>query len=338
MALAATARFFRIVGTICYILGRGFRNGNIINPLVFFRPRERTVAVINLMWDEIDELVKGLAARLPGDSCCWGVPRGGSVVAAMLRSNHGVKITADWSEATVAVDDIIDSGRTAQHVWNRHGLKIEALMVKETTDWIVFPWEGTELSEDAENTVTRFLQQIGENPNRPELERMPKRVVKYWDRLFCGYRHVDDEISELLRNGNGGPPPLSDRDGMVCLPGIPYLSSCEKHLLPFFGTAHVGYLAAANGAYPAGVPKLVYALSRRLQLQDRLTGQICEALESRTDGAAVRLVGNYLCPMVRGKAEWETMSETTAFAGKFGNDPELQTRFLNICRQEAVFR
>ena len=259
-------------------------------------------------------------------------------MASMLRSNHGINITADWAEATVAVDDIIDSGRTAQYVWNRHGLKVEALIVKETTDWIVFPWEGTELSEDAENTVTRFLQQIGENPNRRELERMPRRVVNYWERLFSGYRYGVDEISELFRNGNGGPPPVPEQDGMVFLPGIPFVSSCEKHLLPFFGTAHVGYVAAAHSVYPADVPMLVYALSRRLQIQDRLTGQICETLESRTEGAAVRLVGNYLCPMVQGRIDRQTVSETTAFAGRFGDDQRLQDRFLSLCRQQADTR
>ena len=293
------------------------------------------MAVINLTWEEIDELVRGLASRLPVNSRCWGVPRGGSVVAAMLRNNHGINITADWTDATVAVDDIIDSGRTAQYVWNRHGLKVEALIVKETTDWIVFPWEGTELSEDAENTVTRFLQQIGENPNRRELKGMPRRVVSYWERLFSGYRYGVDEISELLRNRNGAPAALAEQDGLVFLPVVPYVSSCENHLLPFFGTAHVGYVTTGCRANIAGVPKLVYALSRRLQTQERLTGQICESLESRTEGAAVRLMGNYLCPMVHGRIDRQTVSETTAFAGKFRDDQELQDRFLSLCRQQS---
>lgn len=290
---------------------------------------------MNLTWDEIDRLVEALAARLPENSCCWGVPRGGSVVAAMLRSNHGINITADWTEATVAVDDIIDSGRTARHVWDRHGLKVEALIVKETADWIVFPWEGTELSEDAENTVTRFLQQIGEDPNRRELERMPRRVVNYWERLFSGYSYGVDEISELLRNGNGSPSPAPGQDGMVFLPGIPYVSSCEKHLLPFFGTAWVGYVATVDRPHPANVPMLVNALSRRLQVQDRLTGQICDSLASRTEGAAVLLVGNYLCPMVQGRLDRRAVSETTAFVGRFRDAPELQHRFLALCRQQA---
>ena len=296
------------------------------------------MAVINLTWDEIDDLVGRLANRLPANSRCWGVPRGGSVVAALLRSNHGVSITADWTEATVAVDDIIDSGRTAKYVWNRHGLKVEALIVKETTDWMVFPWEGTELSEDAENTVTRFLQQIGEDPNRRELERMPRQVVNYWARLFSGYRIGGEEISGSLREDASGAAPVHRDDGLAVLSGIPYVSSCEKHLLPFFGTALVGFIESADHPFPGNVPGLVYALSRRLQIQDRLTGQICRALSSGNEGVEVRLVGCHLCPMVQGRSDRETVFETASFAGKFENHPDLQNRFLAMCRQESAFR
>ncbi len=291
------------------------------------------MAVINLTWEEIDELVAGLASRLPEGSRCWGVPRGGSVVAAMLRSNHGIDITADWTEASIAVDDIIDSGRTARQVWKKQGLKVEALIVKESTDWIVFPWEGTELSEDAEQTVMRFLQQIGENPNRPELERMPRRVVNFWERLFSGYRFDRDELADLML-GDGPAPDDTHEDGMVVLQGIRYVSACENHLLPFFGVAHVGYLPNSEKGSPGDITKLVDALSRRLQLQERLTGQICEVLEGRTYGAAVLLEGNYLCPMVQGRNDRQSTFVTTAFAGGFEGDSELQDRFLRISRRE----
>ena len=295
------------------------------------------MAVVNLTWEDIDGLVAGLASRLPPGSRCWGVPRGGSVVAAMLRSNHGIDITADWTEATVAVDDIIDSGRTAQQVWKRQGLKIEALFVKESTDWIVFPWEGTELSEDAEQTVTRFLQQIGEDPNRPELERMPRRVVNFWEKLFSGYRFDRDDLAALMQ-GDEPAPDAAHENGMVVLQGIRYVSACENHLLPFFGVAHVGYLPNGEARSPGDITKLVDALSRRLQLQERLTGQICEVLEGRTNGAAVLLEGNYLCPMVQGRNDRQSTFETTAFAGGFERDTELQSRFLRMSRQEPAAR
>ena len=293
------------------------------------------MAVINLTWTEIDELVGQLAHRLPPDSCCWGVPRGGSVVAALLRSNHGISITADWTEATIAVDDIIDSGHTAQQVWKRQGLKVEALIVKESTDWIVFPWEGTELGEDAEHTVTRFLEQIGEDPKRPELERMPRRVVNLWERLFSGYQYSIDDLPDLIGSGgtgSNGSHPIGD---VVVPPGIPFVSSCEKHLIPFYGRVRVGYVASNSHGDPENIPKLVDILSRRLQVRERLADQICRALEERTKGAAVLLEANYLCPMVRGRTDSSETSEITAFGGVFKDSEELQDRFLQFVKQEV---
>ena len=291
------------------------------------------MAVINLTWDEIDRLVDGLAGRLPPNSCCWGIPRGGSVVAALLRSGHGVNITADWTEATIAVDDIIDSGRTAIEVREKHGLRTEALIVKETTDWVVFPWEGTELSEDAQHTVTRFLQQIGENPNRAELERMPRRVVNFWEKLFSGYQCSDDDIAYLLRGGDSLQEGSIFDDEMIVLPEIPYVSSCENHLLPFFGVARIGYLPRERQSCLGDVPKLVDVLSRRLQVQDRLTHQICNFLEGTTEGAAVLLRGNYLCPMVQGRGDRRSTWESTAFSGRFRDGANLRERFLTLSRQ-----
>jgi GTP cyclohydrolase I len=296
------------------------------------------VAVINLTWDEIDHLVDGLASRLPAGSCCWGVPRGGSVVAALLRSNHGITITADWTKATIAVDDIIDSGRTAQQVWKRQGLRVEPLMVKENTDWIVFPWEGNELSEDAEHTVTRFLEQIGEDPNRPELEQMPRRVVNFWEKLFSGYRYGESDIVELLWKESPSPQPAARENDLIVLPGIYYISSCEKHLLPFHGVAHVGYMPDRKQGPPGDVSTVVDVLSRRLQMQERLTQQICSVLEDRTDGAAVLVEGNYVCPLVKGSKNGngrQAIRETSAFTGRFRENMELQDRFLRLSRQSS---
>jgi GTP cyclohydrolase I len=251
----------------------------------------------------------------------------------MLRSNHGISITADWTEATVAVDDIIDSGRTAEQVWKKQGLKVEPLIVKDTTDWIVFPWEGTELSEDAEHTVTRFLQQIGEDPNRPELERMPRRVVRYWEKLFSGYSYANDELPVLVQEETVASRLSRTVDGMVLQTDIPFVSSCEKHLLPFFGVAHIGYLPGEDENPPKDVSRLVDVLARRLQVQERLTHQICDVVQRGTEGAAVLLKGNYLCPLVQGRNDRQSTLETIAYAGRFKEDTALQGRLLSLYGQ-----
>ena len=284
-----------------------------------------------MTWSEIDRLVDGLAARLPPGSRCWGVPRGGSVVAAMLRSKHGVAITADSSEATIAVDDLIDSGRTARMVRDKYNLDLEPLLVKENSDWIVFPWEGTELAEDAENTVTRMLQQIGEDPNRPELEDTPRQVVQCWDDLFSGYRYANSDVEQLLegpsREDEG--PCVKDAGGMLVLSDIPFISTCENHLLPFFGKVDVACLGSSGEHGIGRAAGLVNVLARRLQTQQRLTEQICHALGGRYEGAAVRMVGTYLCSMAMGLEERQSLVETTAFSGSFRPAPELQGQFLD---------
>ena len=289
-----------------------------------------SLRVRQLTWTEIDRMVDGLAARLPPGSRCWGVPRGGSVVAAMLRSKHGVAITADSSEATIAVDDLIDSGRTARMVKEKYNLNLEPLLVKENNDWIVFPWEGTELAEDAENTVTRMLQQIGEDPNRPELEDTPRQVVQCWDDLFSGYRYANGDVAQLLESAEASPKTLTAKTSgkMLVLTDIPFISTCENHLLPFFGSADVACLAGETKNGLGNIPQVVDALARRLQTQHRLTEQVCHALARKTEGAAVRLKGTYLCHMARGLEERHSLIETTAFSGRFRPDPELQTQFL----------
>lgn len=280
----------------------------------------------NLTWDDIDRLTDDLAARLPRGSRCWGVPRGGSVVAALLRSRHNTSITAHWREATIAVDDIIDSGRTARWVRENCRLDLEPLIIKQNADWIVFPWEGSELAEDAENTVTRMLQQIGENPNRPRLQDTPRRVVQVWDALYSGNRQ--NPAAAILPETRI-PPTAAVNNGLVTLTGIPYLSVCEKHLLPFHGAAHISYLprlAAPNGHLPLDPPQLVNILSRRLQRPQRLARQICAALTPHTRAAAVQLDANLLCRMTRkGDAQPSTVTKH-ASSGELSH-PARQAQF-----------
>ena len=294
----------------------------------------------NLTWDDIDRLTDDLAARLPRGSRCWGVPRGGSVVAALLRSRHNTSITAHWSDATIAVDDLIDSGRTARWVRENCRLDLEPLIIKQNADWIVFPWEGAELAEDAENTVTRMLQQIGENPNRPRLQDTPRRVVQVWDALFSGYRQnaadalppetrLPAAAAALLPETRIPPCGAAADNGLVTMPGLPYISVCEKHLLPFHGIAHIGYRpgpTAPNGNIPVDLPQLVNLLSRRLQRPQRLARQICAALAPHTRAAAVQLDANLLCRMALKGDRQPSAVTKHAFSGEL-SDPARQAQF-----------
>lgn len=122
-------------------------------------------------WAEAAQLARKMAARIdPAAHCVYGIPRGGTYVAAMLAAND-VPIAASPAEATMLVDDIIDSGRTAR-VWHaEHGLETIALFDRERDgagprDWIEFPWEIGGIRRDSIDTITRLLQQIGDDPSR----------------------------------------------------------------------------------------------------------------------------------------------------------------------------
>lgn len=274
--------------------------------------------ITSLTWADIDRLIDDLAARLPRGSRCWGVPRGGSVVAALLRSRHNTPITPHWREATIAVDDLIDSGRTAQQVRQKYQLELEPLITKQNSDWIIFPWEGSELADDAETTITRMLQQIGENPNRPQLQNTPRRTAQCWQTLFAGYRQnpADALLPQTRIPPNAAP---ADPSGLITLPPIPYLSACEKHLLPFHGAARISYRPHPNhpnGGLPLDLPQLINTLANRLQRPRRLAQQICDHLAPHTGAAAVQLEANLLCRMARQKATRPTTITRQAQTGE----------------------
>ena len=165
--------------------------------------RERRVS-----WDEVTLRARRLLEQHGPGLRYWGIPRGGNYVAAVL-AGLGATVTTDAGSADLAVDDILDSGRTAERIRGLHGIDTVALFDKVAEgfeEWLVFPWEG-ELELDAHDTVTRLIQQIGDDPSRDGLRGTPERVVRGWAEQFSGYRQrVEDGAAAA------GAPPGSWRD------------------------------------------------------------------------------------------------------------------------------
>src|SRR5712664_69135 len=141
--------------------------------------------VHELTWTAVSQLVR---ERCPRSKIPYGVPRGGSVVAAMLAD-----VPAETPErAEYIVDDIIDSGRTRDHYAKRYPDKPFYALVDKAKDewatdkWIKFPWEKP-ADQDAEDIVVRMIEFIGEDPIRDGLLKTPERVVRSWKELFSGY-------------------------------------------------------------------------------------------------------------------------------------------------------
>ena len=260
-----------------------------------------------------------MAAKLPRGAV-WGVPRGGAIVAGML-SRFGVDVVSAPSDASLAVDDLIDSGRTAAMVAEKYHLTVVPLVEKQPGEWIVFPWEGTAES-DGEELVSRMIQMIGDDTARAGIAETPARVVRSWAELYGGYQ---TDVTGLLK---WFP---DNTDEMVVVRGIQFYSTCEHHLLPFYGTVDVGYVP--NGAV-LGVSKmarLVDAYARRLQIQERLARQVGEALAQADPaplGVAVRIRGQHLCMMARGVKQQDAVMETNYLTGVFRTDAAARHEFL----------
>jgi GTP cyclohydrolase I len=253
----------------------------------------------------------------------FGVPRGGIPIAYMiskyLKTKSEVIYTPEYAD--VIVDDLIDSGKTRE----RYSSTVPFLVLynkafMQEKRWIVFPWENGE-SGGAEDIVTRFFQYIGEDGTRPGLLETPKRVVKSWGDLYKGYNANVDEIFKVFDE---------PCDEMVILRNIEFYSMCEHHCLPFFGKVHIAYIPDGKVVGISKLARLVECFSRRLQIQERLTQQITEAIEKylKPIGCACFIEAQHLCMMSRGVEKQNSVMITSSLRGLYKDRDAARLEFL----------
>jgi GTP cyclohydrolase I len=178
----------------------------------------------------------------------------------------------------------------------------------------------------AEKAVATLLRFIGEDPSRDGLADTPARVVKAWREMTSGY---DDDPAEILSRTFD-----ETSDEMIVLRGISFYSTCEHHMLPFYGTAAVGYLPGRVVGI-SKLARLVNCFARRLQIQERMTRQIAEAIETHLEakGVGVVLRAHHLCMGCRGVRQEETEMVTSSMLGKLRRDPSTRSEFLGLCNR-----
>ena len=182
-----------------------------------------------------------------------------------------------------------------------------------------------------QSLVTEILLSIGEKPGRNGLIKTPERVAKALGFMTQGYQR---NIDHLL---NGALFPI-EYDEMVIVKDIDFFSLCEHHLLPFFGKVHVGYLPNKKVVGLSKIPRVVDVFARRLQVQERLTTQIAETLESKlnANGVGVVVEARHLCMMMRGVEKQNTVAVTSAMLGAFRRQQQTRLEFLKLIRRGSV--
>lgn len=176
---------------------------------------------------------------------------------------------------------------------------------------------------ELEGLFTRMLEHLGEDPGRQGLVNTPLRAAKAMQFLTSGY-HQD--IDKILNNAVFD----EDYDEMVIVKDIEFYSLCEHHILPFWGRCHVGYIPRSRIIGLSKIPRIVDMFSRRLQVQERLTREIAEALENTLEpqGVAVVMEGQHLCMMARGVEKQAPKMTTNVMRGIFRENNSTRSEFL----------
>ena len=176
-----------------------------------------------------------------------------------------------------------------------------------------------------QSLVERILYAVGEDPKREGLLKTPERVEKTLKFLTSGYDiDVEKLVNDALYNEN--------YNEMVIVKDIDVYSLCEHHMLPFFGKCHVAYLPQGKIIGLSKVPRLIDAYSRRLQVQERLTTEIAQCIQSivKPAGVAVVIDAMHLCMSMRGVEKQNSYTTTSSMLGCFKDDARTRSEFLSL--------
>jgi GTP cyclohydrolase IA len=176
--------------------------------------------------------------------------------------------------------------------------------------------------------VESLLAELGEDPQREGLRSTPSRVARALRELTDGYDTSPDDVV-------AGAVFEQDYDELVVVKDIPFYSLCEHHMLPFFGTCHVGYLPKGRVVGLSKIPRLVAVFAHRLQIQEQMTRQIAEALNETLAprGVGVVVEARHLCMEMRGVQRVGSQMITSCMLGSFRRDARTRAEFLDLVRQ-----
>ncbi|WEK53651.1 MAG: GTP cyclohydrolase I FolE [Candidatus Cohnella colombiensis] len=181
--------------------------------------------------------------------------------------------------------------------------------------------------EQIEHHIREILRLIGEDADREGLLETPARVTRMYEEIFSGYAVDPRDVLGVTFD--------EQHEELVIVKDIVYYSQCEHHMAPFFGKVHIGYVPSGKIAGLSKFARLVDAVSRRLQVQERITSQIADLLDEvlKPHGVMVVVEGEHLCMCARGVKKYGSKTVTSAVRGHFRKSATLRAEFLGLIKQ-----
>jgi GTP cyclohydrolase I len=265
----------------------------------------------------------------------YGIPRGGCPPALLVAGLLDLPMVDAPTATTLVVDDLVDTGTTLTRYTSAH--HADALYRKphspahlaphaiELDGWLVFPWEPPS-EVGPEDAVVRLLAWMGEDPHRDGLRDTPMRVVKAFGEMTDGYRLDEADLLGVTFD--------VVFDELIMLRGVEFTSLCEHHLLGFSGTVDIGYIPDQRVVGISKMARLVDVFAHRLQVQERLTQQIADAMQQHLEprGVGVVVTAQHSCMGCRGARKPDADLVTSAVAGIIKDDPRARLEFFTMRR------
>ncbi len=184
-----------------------------------------------------------------------------------------------------------------------------------------------------EEAVKTMMKSVGEDPQREGLLKTPQRVRKAYEFMFGGYKEDPQEVLESALFS-------SSNDEMVLIKDIELYSTCEHHLLPIIGRAHVAYIPDGKVVGLSKIPRVVDIFSRRMQIQEQLTEQIAQSIMQAINpkGVAVVIQARHMCMEMRGVEKINSTTTSSALRGLFKKDVRTRSEFFNLINAPAGTR